>query len=124
MLEQLPFKHLMVVLLEGSSQGVPHSILLSREAGVQVHIIALLQKLDDDLCVAYSLPVQLDPGALGSFLGLSSTPQDDRSILPSVDFPENRPHRQWDCDHIRLELWTGHNFGDWRWWRDCLAVVK
>jgi hypothetical protein len=44
------------------------------------------------------------------------------SIL--VDFPEDWSHPHQDCDYITLELWAGYNFADWRWWRDCLAVVN
>src|SRR5215211_7565439 len=62
--KQLPFEHLVIVLLEGSPPGMPSSELLRREPFIQPNCMALFEKVDDHLTVADAHAVQLYPRVL------------------------------------------------------------
>jgi hypothetical protein len=62
--EQLPFQHLMEVLLDGPAPGVARRLLLGAQVLIQIDVMALRQQLDDHFGVADQLAVQLDPRVL------------------------------------------------------------
>jgi hypothetical protein len=62
--KQLPFEHLVIVLLEGAPPGMSRSELLRREPFIQLNCMALLEKVDDHLTVADAHAIQLYPRVL------------------------------------------------------------
>src|SRR5829696_5707365 len=62
--KQLPFEHLVIVLLEGSPPGMSSSELLRREPFIQPNCMALLEEVDDHLTVADALAIQFYPRVL------------------------------------------------------------
>src|SRR4051812_9531167 len=62
--KQLPFEHLVIVLLEGSPPGMSSSELLRREPFIHLNRIALFEKVDDHLTVADAHAIQLYPRVL------------------------------------------------------------
>src|SRR3954466_15420147 len=62
--KQLPFEHLVIVLLEGAPPGMSSSELLRREPFIQLNCMALLEKVDDHLTIADARAIQLYPRVL------------------------------------------------------------